>query len=105
MNYSFEVCKGCGLCCKIEGFVFLREGEAEKIAKYLNMDVYSFTGKYCRIVNRKLLALKDKPESNECIFLDENNLCTIYEVRPKQCKDFPFAWTNPKLPEGCLLKT
>ncbi len=104
MNYNFEVCKGCGLCCKIDGFVFLKDGEAEKIAEFLGMDVYSFTEKYCTIVNRKKLALKDKLSSNECIFLDENNLCKIYEVRPEQCRNFPYLWTNSELPQGCLLK-
>ncbi len=104
MEYDFSVCKGCGLCCKTDGYVFLRAGEAEKIADYLGIDIYEFTEKYCNILDRRSLVLKDKENSTDCIFLNENNLCTIYEVRPKQCKDFPFVWANYELPEGCLLK-
>ena len=103
MKYDFSVCKGCGLCCKTEGYVFLKEGEAERIAEYLRIDVYEFTDQYCEIIDRKRLVLKDKEGTTECIFL-ENNLCTIYEVRPKQCRDFPYLWSNPQLPDGCLLK-
>lgn len=32
---------------------------------------------------------RDKTES--CIFLNKNNLCTIYEKRPQKCRTYPFV--------------
>ena len=33
-----------------------------------------------------------------CVFLDDKNMCTVYEVRPDQCRAFPFIevlWRKP----------
>ena len=98
-----DYCRACGECCKIEGFVFLEKWEAERIADFLGIDTYDFTDKYCRIVERKRLALKDKEGTNECIFL-KNNECLIYDVRPEQCKNYPFNWTNGELLDRCIYK-
>ena len=35
-------------------------------------------------------SLKTKPSTQECVFLDENQRCSIYEYRPFDCKIFPF---------------
>ncbi|MDE4908874.1 YkgJ family cysteine cluster protein [Methanogenium marinum] len=32
-----------------------------------------------------------------CIFLNENNRCTIYPARPLICRTYPFAWEEGKL--------
>jgi len=96
-----DYCRTCGECCRIKGFVFISEDEAQKIADFLRIDIYSFTEKYCEIIERKKMALKDKRGKNDCIFL-ENNGCLIYDVRPTQCANFPFNWTNGNLPEKCI---
>ena len=98
-----DYCRRCGDCCKIEGYVFISEKEAKTIAEYLNTDIYDFTDKYCKIVERKKLALKDKHGENTCIFLNENG-CMIYDVRPEQCKKFPYNWSNGELPDRCIYK-
>ncbi len=96
-----DYCITCGECCRTDGYVFLTEDDALKIAEFLNINIYQFTEKYCEIINRKKLALKNKKGNKDCIFL-ENNRCTIYDVRPEQCVKFPYEWTNDKLPEKCI---
>ena len=45
------------------------------------------------------IRLRDKDSNNpqkgaaSCIFLDDENKCTIYEARPVQCRTYPF-WPN-----------
>ena len=34
-------------------------------------------------------------ENGDCVFLDSNRLCTIYENRPSICRGFPFNSVRP----------
>ena len=83
-------CQRCNECCKQPGFVYLREGEADKMAAYLNMEVRDFIEKYCDLEERRWLVLKKYPDE-ACIFLEENG-CRIHSVKPVQCQDFPRKW-------------
>jgi len=107
-------CTGCGKCCTGgPGVVWLTEEEVEDIAEYLNMPLVQFTKKYIRIIGDRI-ALKELLPKYDCVFLKENK-CTIYPVRPKQCKSFPFwstlleseeAWNEAeKYCEGINCKT
>jgi len=97
--FNEKACKRCeGLCCKGSGYVFLNKEDIVRISNYLNLEPYDFLDLYTKKVNYgKLTALKSlKIKSEErCVFLDDKNRCEIYDVRPKQCVDFPF-WDNVK---------
>ena len=41
-NLSSFKCVNCGACCRQEGYVRLGPKEPDKIALYLEMDVYSY---------------------------------------------------------------
>ena len=45
----------------------------------------------------KKIALIDLKIGQEtrCVFLDDRNMCEIYPVRPRQCREFPF-WKDLK---------
>lgn len=82
-------CIGCGSCCRgFPGYVWINRDEIEKISKFLNLEIKVFLQKFCRESNNKI-ALKEWLFDYSCIFLKENR-CTIYPVRPLQCKTFPF---------------
>lgn len=86
---KFE-CTGCGKCCTgSPGYVWLRDSEIEKIAEHLQISIKEFLRKYTRLVNGKVSLLEDK-KSFDCVFLKDQKFCTIYNVRPKQCKTYPF---------------
>ena len=83
-------CQRCNECCKKPGYVYLREGEAEKISILMNLDLYAFTEKYCDLIERKQLVLKKK--ANEfCVFLSDEG-CLVHDAKPNQCRVFPHAW-------------
>lgn len=59
--------------------------------EYLKLKKNDFIEKYCRWISlqngREYLSLTEK-KNYDCIFWNKG--CTIYNVRPLQCKNFPF---------------
>ena len=79
-------CTQCGHCCRIEGYVWVSRREIAGISRFLEIDEEAFGRRYLRRVGRRW-SLVEKP-NHDCIFWDEG--CTIYPVRPTQCRTFPF---------------
>ncbi len=106
--YSFNetVCKQCkALCCKGEGYVFLSKYDIDNISSFLGLDVGQFVKLYTRkAVYGKKVSLVNLKINGElrCVFLDKFNRCEIYEVRPNQCREFPF-WKSLKNKNGTQL--
>tara|TARA_R100001086_G_scaffold238993_3_gene164106 strand:- start:2585 stop:3256 length:672 start_codon:yes stop_codon:yes gene_type:complete len=78
--------KGCAFCCHLK--VETLNGEMEYIMDHLSeydrTDLYSKT-------RERLEAVHAKPEekahvSKPCVFLQEDNTCGIYAVRPLNCR-------------------
>ena len=81
-------CIECGRCCRGEpGAVWIRLDEMVRIARYLGISTTQFADDYMRLCGMRL-SLAEKP-NYDCIFLKDNQ-CIIYEVRPRQCRQFPF---------------
>jgi len=87
---QFE-CTKCGNCCTgFPGYVYLSVKDIYSIAESLKLDKVSFLKKYTRTIHvfgEKRLSLIENPPY-DCIFWDK--ICTIYNVRPYQCRSFPF---------------
>ena len=83
-------CTECGKCCSgAPGYVWVSDEEIEKIAEFLNISIEQVHMKYLVQVGDKF-SIKDLREQNHsCIFLRDAK-CSIYSVRPKQCKTYPF---------------
>ncbi len=79
-------CTQCGHCCRIEGYVWISSAEIEQIAEFLGLEVKEFRRRYLMRVGKKW-SLKEK-KNFDCVFWDEG--CTVYPVRPSQCRTFPF---------------
>lgn len=79
-------CLDCANCCKTTSPIF-RDVDIDRISKHLNMRPSSFTEKYLHIDEDQDWVLNQAP----CPFLDSDNYCTIYEVRPKACRDYPHT--------------
>lgn len=82
-------CTACGKCCTgFPGYVWLKEKEAEAIASFLQLPIEEFHLKYTRKLKRGF-SLKEMPKTYDCIFF-KNHKCTIYSVRPFQCRSYPW---------------
>ena len=90
-------CTECGGCCTGEpGYVWISEEEIVEMASYLELDLDTFSKKYLRKVNNRW-SLREKPANHDCVFLDGKR-CTVYPVRPSQCKTFPWWPQNVETP-------
>lgn len=96
-NYAFKpsICDECeGNCCIGEsGYIWINKTEINKLASFLNISVDELGLKYLFKVGYKY-SLKEKKLSDEnyaCVFFDiQTKQCSIYDVRPTQCRTFPF---------------
>ena len=79
-------CLECANCCKTTGPLFT-DKDISRIAKYLKIKPSRFTEKYLRIDEDRDYVLQTLP----CVFLGDDNYCSIYNVRPKACKEFPHT--------------
>jgi Fe-S-cluster containining protein len=81
-------CTRCGRCCTGKGYVWVSEERIREIAEFLGISVERFTRRHVRRVESRL-SLVEK-EHADCVFWERDRGCTIYPVRPVQCRTFPF---------------
>src|SRR6185369_3476529 len=79
-------CLTCANCCKTTSPIFYQT-DIERASKFLRMKPGDFIEKYLRVDEDKDYVLKSSP----CTFLDSENYCTIYEARPKACREYPHT--------------
>ncbi len=85
-------CLECANCCKVMTPTFTKE-DIKRISAYLNMSEKDFFDKWLMIdEDNNDIVNKKQP----CQFLDlKTNKCTIYEVRPLDCSEFPHFKRKP----------
>ncbi len=95
-NYSFDAraCSSCqAKCCTGEsGYIHVNASEMESISKFIGLGIEDFTQSYL-FKNGYKYSIKERKfnDSYECAFYDRaSNGCVIYDVRPTQCRTFPF---------------
>lgn len=79
-------CLECANCCKTTGPLFT-DKDIERIAKSFRQKPQQFIDQYLRIDEDNDYVLQSVP----CTFLDADNYCLIYDVRPKACREFPHT--------------
>jgi len=93
-------CTECGKCCTGQpGYVWVSEEEMQKIADHLQISLKDFKCRYTRLKGGRYALLELPKRDHDCIFLKDNK-CSIYPVRPKQCRTFPWWKDNLKSPEA-----
>jgi len=79
-------CLKCANCCKTTPALVTRP-DAKRIAKHLSIPPKTFIRKYLlEDVNGELMIARVP-----CTFLNEDNTCRIYEVRPQACREYPHT--------------
>ena len=106
-------CTQCGNCCTgPSGYVWISDVEVNRLAEFLKLTPREVRGRYCRKVGTRW-TLRERRAANgdyDCVFLTEGATggpkrrelaageaipmkkrgCSIYPVRPLQCRTWPF---------------
>ena len=106
-------CSQCGNCCTgAPGYVWISKEEIGRLAEYLQMTTDTVIEQYCRRIGARYSFNENRNARGEydCTFLKEipvestsmdattvaqtRRVCTIYPVRPLQCRTWPFWKSN-----------
>lgn len=106
-SFDADACKTCpGRCCRgVSGHVWVNQKEIFQISAFLKIYPIDAVYQYFQPVDNRY-AIKERYEGDgfACIFYDETkNNCSIYKVRPFQCRQFPF-WEYFKQHMNFLIK-
>jgi len=98
-------CTQCGNCCTgPPGAVWFNNEELKAMAEHKGLSQDEFLLRYARRMGRRYsLEERKTKHGHDCIFLrrDESGkaLCSIYPVRPRQCRTWPFWPENLASPD------
>lgn len=79
-------CLECGNCCKTSSPI-VTEKDIQRIAKHLRIKEVKLVEQYLERDGDDYYVMQEVP----CVFLDTDNSCFIYDVRPKACKEYPHT--------------
>jgi hypothetical protein len=79
-------CLSCANCCKTTSPIF-RDADIRRISKHLRVKEGKFISDYLRMDEEEDYVLKSSP----CSFLEKDNSCSIYDVRPLACREYPHT--------------
>lgn len=85
-TFSEINCLNCANCCKTTGPLFTGK-DIDRISKHLKLKPVKFIEAYLRIDEDNDYVLQSVP----CVFLGADNYCSIYDVRPKACREYPHT--------------
>lgn len=84
--FSTINCLDCAACCKNYSPTF-KPTDIKRISKFLGMKEGEFIDKFLNLDEENDYVVKTKP----CPFLQTNNKCGVYDVRPTDCARFPYT--------------
>ena len=79
-------CLDCANCCKNHSPTF-KATDIKRISKYLGLKEADFVDTYLKLDEENDFVVKQSP----CAFLNEDNSCHIYDVRPSDCARYPYT--------------
>ena len=79
-------CLSCGNCCRSLG-PRLIDKDVARLAKALRMKSAAVIDKYLKMDEDGDLIFNSMP----CPFLGADNFCSVYEARPKACREYPHT--------------
>jgi hypothetical protein len=84
--FSCIDCLKCANCCITTG-PLLTDTDIKRVAKHLRIKEAEFVARYVRVDEDGDQVFKSMP----CPFLGADNYCSIYEHRPKACREYPHT--------------
>jgi uncharacterized protein len=108
-DFCFDpaACRHCGgRCCRGEsGYIWVNGAEIERIAAFLRTNIADLISTCLYRVGGRLSIRERRTETEHvCLFFDkQEGQCAIYEVRPAQCRRFPF-WSDFKTCRDAVMR-
>ena len=91
-------CTQCGDCCTgAPGFVWITDEELDALAAFLGQPLAEVRDRHTRTA-RGRRTIRERA-NGDCVFYDRAKGCTVYRVRPAQCRTWPFWDSNVETPE------
>ncbi|MDH4134110.1 MAG: YkgJ family cysteine cluster protein [Gammaproteobacteria bacterium] len=89
-KFRFE-CTGCGACCTggSDHYVETSARERKAIRRFLDITASWFRRRYLVNIDKHVVGIRLEPDGR-CPFLGKDNRCSIYPVRPRQCRTYPW---------------
>lgn len=84
--FSCIDCLECANCCTTTG-PLLTDTDIKRVSKHLRIKEVDFVKQYVSVDEDGDQVFKSMP----CPFLGADNYCSIYEHRPKACRDYPHT--------------
>ena len=88
-NFQFN-CTGCGDCCRGGGNVYFSDDELQDLKEYLKLNDEKWKLLKNQLIRFKKNGLNVHSSPKACIFINAENKCRIYPVRPLQCRSYPY---------------
>ncbi|MFA5928705.1 MAG: YkgJ family cysteine cluster protein [Candidatus Margulisiibacteriota bacterium] len=82
-------CTACGACCDRDGWVFLTLTDVQKLQEHFKLSPEEFKAQYLSKYGRYTI-LKEHPKGGCWFAHTAEGKCPIYEVRPEQCRTYPY---------------
>ncbi len=79
-------CLECANCCKTTSPIF-KDQDIKRLSKLFKMKPPAFIDEYLRMDDEEDYVLKSAP----CPFLNADNTCFVYDVRPQACREYPHT--------------
>lgn len=92
-------CLECANCCKTMTPTFTRT-DLKRISAHFGMSTSEFYTKWLATDENKDIVNENTP----CQFLGKDNKCSIYEIRPRDCRSFPHFHKRPFLDQYEVLE-
>ncbi|HHH52221.1 MAG TPA: YkgJ family cysteine cluster protein [Bacteroidetes bacterium] len=91
-------CLECANCCKTIPPIITNR-DITRISKHLKIKESKFIEQYIKKDEDGDFVFSQTP----CVFLEDNNYCSIYEIRPKACREYPHT-DSKKISLGLMKK-
>jgi len=105
---SFKIdhnkCRSCCKCCQGDGWVYVNQREQKEISLFLKIEQSDFLHQYTLKHDSWVYLRAKENKDKDCILLEKQG-CSVYPVRPKQCKDFPEKWKYEDMGNYCGCRT
>ncbi|MCC7298893.1 MAG: YkgJ family cysteine cluster protein [Bacteroidia bacterium] len=79
-------CLQCGNCCKTASPMIF-DKDIERLSHHFKMKPGQFFEKYLYLDEDDYYVFKQTP----CPFLGDDNYCSVYDQRPKACREYPHT--------------